>query len=386
MMTFAARCYLGRKMFTGNQKISLSTYKNLIGVRKPRQTGLTKGYLLNCAQCINALGLYQQKLYAAFIIRPMVSSSRAYSTISEIQVEFDSEHYKFTITLHEEIQTICLKEGQKVKHLIDAICKAYPSTKNLMVLSASKERLALSSPITVMVDGNDAYTLEIDNISYPVKPVCAIKQSHADSLTALKKNQTLQNCYDYVEKLKSQNVKKVALEDYLIFTKNEGLDTNDSLECLHTLHSHGVVLLFQNHPELGNTIILNLEEISTTLLHSLESLRQHHSTPEETEKYMLESEQLGKQYRINAEIKAKKYTTFFMYVILCGLIFQSLLFARLTWWDYSWNEIEPITYFVSVMEMIMLRYLYYLIRRKDYSNRDLNTWIYDICIKRQLKK
>ncbi|RDD38048.1 Calcium uniporter protein, mitochondrial [Trichoplax sp. H2] len=50
-----------------------------------------------------------------------------------------------------------------------------------------------------------------------------------------------------------------------------------------------------------------------------------------------------------------------------GLAFMSIQFgflARLTWWEYSWDIIEPVTYFVTYGTAIVF-YSYYLITRKD---------------------
>ncbi|CAL8081567.1 unnamed protein product [Calicophoron daubneyi] len=42
------------------------------------------------------------------------------------------------------------------------------------------------------------------------------------------------------------------------------------------------------------------------------------------------------------------------------------LLARLTWWEYSWDIMEPVTYFVGY-GTTMAMYAYYVITRQDYS-------------------
>ncbi|XP_055343357.1 calcium uniporter protein, mitochondrial-like [Paramacrobiotus metropolitanus] len=52
-----------------------------------------------------------------------------------------------------------------------------------------------------------------------------------------------------------------------------------------------------------------------------------------------------------------------------GLGFMGMQFgflARLTWWEYSWDIIEPITYFVTYGTAMCL-YAYYLVTRQDYN-------------------
>ncbi|VDP48902.1 unnamed protein product [Schistosoma mattheei] len=42
------------------------------------------------------------------------------------------------------------------------------------------------------------------------------------------------------------------------------------------------------------------------------------------------------------------------------------LLARLTWWEYSWDIMEPVTYFVGYGTS-MAMYAYYVITRQDYT-------------------
>lgn len=45
---------------------------------------------------------------------------------------------------------------------------------------------------------------------------------------------------------------------------------------------------------------------------------------------------------------------------------QAGILARLTWFDYSWDIVEPISYFVSYSAVIGV-YAYYVLTRKEYG-------------------
>ncbi len=45
------------------------------------------------------------------------------------------------------------------------------------------------------------------------------------------------------------------------------------------------------------------------------------------------------------------------------MCFQFGFFARLTWWEYSWDIMEPVTYFAGYFNA-MVAYAYYLITRQ----------------------
>lgn len=46
-----------------------------------------------------------------------------------------------------------------------------------------------------------------------------------------------------------------------------------------------------------------------------------------------------KELQHKAETSASRIST----GVLAGLTFQWFLFARLTWWDYDWDVMEPVT-------------------------------------------
>jgi hypothetical protein len=59
--------------------------------------------------------------------------------------------------------------------------------------------------------------------------------------------------------------------------------------------------------------------------------------------------------------------------VLIGLLAQFALFARLTWWESSWDVMEPVTWITNSVETIIFAYFYYLFTKKEYSNNDLRT-------------
>ena len=60
-------------------------------------------------------------------------------------------------------------------------------------------------------------------------------------------------------------------------------------------------------------------------------------------------------------------------MILSGLGlmgFQFGLLARLTWWEYSWDIVEPITYFVTYGTAIF-GYMFFVASKRDYECRSM---------------
>lgn len=60
---------------------------------------------------------------------------------------------------------------------------------------------------------------------------------------------------------------------------------------------------------------------------------------------------------------AERKTTTVAYALLFLMGFQFGFLARLTWWEYSWDIMEPVTYFVTYGTAV-LAYAYYVVTRQ----------------------
>ena len=79
--------------------------------------------------------------------------------------------------------------------------------------------------------------------------------------------------------------------------------------------------------------------------------------------------------RLDLELKAKKHTNRMIWFGLGLMSIQAGVLARLTWFDYSWDIVEPISYFVSYSAVIGV-YAYYVLTRKEYGYESASDRIY----------
>jgi len=70
-------------------------------------------------------------------------------------------------------------------------------------------------------------------------------------------------------------------------------------------------------------------------------------------------------------LKAKKHTNRMVWLGLGLMSIQAGILARLTWFDYSWDIVEPISYFVSYSAVIGV-YAYFVLTRKVNFNTIFN--------------
>lgn len=66
------------------------------------------------------------------------------------------------------------------------------------------------------------------------------------------------------------------------------------------------------------------------------------------------------------DAKAANKTNLLVWGGLAGMALQFGFLARLTWWEYSWDIMEPVTYFVTYGTSVLM-YAYFVLTREEYT-------------------
>ncbi|XP_063291177.1 calcium uniporter protein, mitochondrial [Pelobates fuscus] len=73
--------------------------------------------------------------------------------------------------------------------------------------------------------------------------------------------------------------------------------------------------------------------------------------------------------RLEISRKAEKRTTWVLWGGMAYMATQFGILARLTWWEYSWDIMEPVTYFITYGSA-MAMYAYFVLTRQEYIYPD----------------
>ncbi|XP_058801653.1 calcium uniporter protein, mitochondrial [Phymastichus coffea] len=116
----------------------------------------------------------------------------------------------------------------------------------------------------------------------------------------------------------------------------------------------------QYHAELERQVMLHLEEVRT----ELEPLEQELN-----------------EIKLSAQRRSQLAT----WGVLVFMSIQFGCLARLTWWEYSWDIMEPVTYFVTYATA-MGCYIYFLMTRQEYLLPDVFNREYLIGVYKKARK
>ena len=74
----------------------------------------------------------------------------------------------------------------------------------------------------------------------------------------------------------------------------------------------------------------------------------------------------------NCDSQAERRSNRLLWTGLLGLVAQWSFLVRMTWWDSSWDEVEPFTFFITMGNSI-LAYSFFMIYRRNFSFETLSS-------------
>uniref|UniRef100_A0A8C0LMG3 Calcium uniporter protein n=1 Tax=Canis lupus dingo TaxID=286419 RepID=A0A8C0LMG3_CANLU len=123
-------------------------------------------------------------------------------------------------------------------------------------------------------------------------------------------------------------------------------------------------LLSHENAATLNDVKTLVQQLYTTLCIEQHQLNKERELIERLEDL---KEQLAPLEKVRIEIsrKAEKRTTLVLWGGLAYMATQFGILARLTWWEYSWDIMEPVTYFITYGSA-MAMYAYFVMTRQEY--------------------
>lgn len=165
---------------------------------------------------------------------------------------------------------------------------------------------------------------------------------------------------DFKKLLHSTGQHCLSLEEILKLCKQTGAAITDAEaeELVKNLDEAGVVLIFRNR------VFLEPDKVADLLAKTMPFYLAAANDPR--------TEELAKLQREKEEIDkiAHKQVRRMLWGALGAFSVQSLIFFRLTFWDLSWDVMEPITFFVT-SSSLLAGFFFFVMTQRDPSYQDL---------------
>jgi len=182
--------------------------------------------------------------------------------------------------------------------------------------------------------------------------------------------------------LLSSNKQIVPITDFYQLTKTEfGRTQDEANQLLQSLSNEGVILHHSEstNPHLRNNLFINPQQVTNFIAQSFDRY-----LPQLNQEQI---DDLRKEYqrltsiKDQLDLKAETRSNVLIWAGFGYCVFQAAILARLTWWEFSWDVTEPITYFIT-FGTGLLSYMYFATLKSEYTYDNLR----DRLIKRRKNK
>jgi hypothetical protein len=216
------------------------------------------------------------------------------------------------------------------------------------------------------------WKLSINGKGYMVK--APIRNSSGIVIEGVQESQAYQTMLDWL--LEQNKLKEsIPVTEFVAKAQDIGVSQQLAKQFLTALNNQGHILHFSDNIELSEKIFLNSASLS--IMKKVEDrLDLPHIQMTQTDRIAL----LGKlksqlapleEIRNGLLDKADKNVQRMVWSLFAAIGFQFILFARLTWWESSWDVMEPVTYFTTAVETAIAGYFWYLFTGKEYEHMGL---------------
>eukprot|EP01084_Bolivina_argentea_P205276 350716_1 len=199
-----------------------------------------------------------------------------------------------------------------------------------------------------------------------------------DVLSQINELEERQQCRNVVDTILLDPRVKLPYEEYISICSANNLNEASAQKLTEALHTTGIIWYFNSYFEDKKPLIIKTNEVCKAFLRSLDLdgiIRDEFmkDKKEQLKHYLLEIKPLEEQHE-EIELKARKYVRncwrgFFGYVVV-----HCMAVPYLTFWKYSWDIMEPVTYMFNLWGLFMGTW-FYLNANCDFSNEGISSSI-----------
>ena len=188
-----------------------------------------------------------------------------------------------------------------------------------------------------------------------------------------------------------QEQTQMGVDAFFELAAEHGVEGEDAKRVLACLHGAGEVLYFEDEPHMRNTVFLNPDAVDDSVRNALR-IRTLEERDSERDRRVTIINLLVDRLQPLVDTKAaldEKATAHGRRVMWAGWTFsaaQLAFIARLTWWEFSWDVMEPISYILGCANVVFFYALFQFRKTPVDSFSDLQAHVADRKAQKLYKK
>jgi len=295
----------------------------------------------------------------------------------------EPEDYKLAIPLPQiGTRVFSLSERQKLRSFAENIQLEDLGVKSISITDPTGAIISSGTRTEELLQ--DDWVLKVNDVSYLIRSPPLAKEGRLRVTQSHPKFKQVEEFF----KSKLAESPHLVLAQYIKFTEDIGLTEEQANDILSTASQLGIVLHLDRNIELDKVIFLQPQQVTTSLdsMLDLPSIRRSYDEKVALlDKYRSElvpMAELSQSCLERADTIAHRIAT----AGFVGLCVQFFVYARLTWWESDWDVMEPITYFTTVLETVILGKFWFLWAGSEYAHMDLRQALLAWQLKKQQRK
>jgi hypothetical protein len=209
----------------------------------------------------------------------------------------------------------------------------------------------------------------------PVNQLVSVRLFHVTRV-----NQDVSSINDLDHQNKVQSLRRyladitrltIPKKEYFELAKSAGLDEKQATDLLPHLHQSGVALYYPENPVLNDVVVVQPQQVTQSMNNLLDvnvlgrELAKHRAELSEIEQQVAPMREKKREL----DRRAKNRINTYLFMGFGYLATQTTVLAKMTWIDFGWDVVEPITYFVT-FSVALIGYSYFLLMRREYTYGD----------------
>lgn len=178
-----------------------------------------------------------------------------------------------------------------------------------------------------------------------------------------------------IEELKADPRVRMPHGEFVNACKKHHLADEEIAKLGRALHDAGIALHFPESPALKDVVITRPEKVLDGFIKLLDSTGQYTESfvakkTADLERAQAELTSMQASYQ-TMRTRALKSADRFITISTLGLLAQGAAVARLTWWELSWDIMEPVTYMIT-FAVIAGSAVWFSVTKTDYTYESLH--------------